>query len=193
MVLNLRNGRDLDLEQEISRESELTATPLEVDESIELTEVIVQQAQKGPNKEKGVTKETEQGQEAIFEKVPEQNPTQVKRRKRPPAPFPQRLANYHKDEKYIKFMEMLKQMQVNIQLIDLLREMPGYAKMMKDLMSRNFDLQDLATMTLSQTYSAIVTRPITEKLSDPGRFTISCTIGSYSFAKALCYLGASIT
>ncbi|XP_019266836.1 PREDICTED: uncharacterized protein LOC109244234 [Nicotiana attenuata] len=30
------------------------------------------------------------------------------------------------------------------------------------------------------------------KMSDPGSFTIPCTIGSYAFAKALCDLGASI-
>ncbi|XP_070057770.1 uncharacterized protein [Nicotiana tomentosiformis] len=61
--------------------------------------------------------------------------------------------------------------------------MPGYAKMMKDLMSRKFDFQDLATVTLTQTCSAVVTRLIAEKLSDPGSFTIPCTIGNYAFAK----------
>ncbi|XP_070034786.1 uncharacterized protein [Nicotiana tomentosiformis] len=70
--------------------------------------------------------------------------------------------------------------------------MSGYAKMMKDLMSRKFDFQDLATVTLNQTYSAVMTRHIAEKLSNPGSFTISCTIGSYAFAKVLCDLGASI-
>ncbi|XP_075104877.1 uncharacterized protein LOC142178955 [Nicotiana tabacum] len=80
-------------------------------------------------------------------------------------------------------MEMLKQIQVNITLIDASRDIPGYAKMKKDLMSRKFDFQDLATVTLTKTYSAIVTRPIVDKLSDPGSFTILCTIGSYAFAK----------
>ncbi|XP_070012091.1 uncharacterized protein [Nicotiana sylvestris] len=70
--------------------------------------------------------------------------------------------------------------------------MTGYAKMMKDLMSRKFDFQDLATVTLTQTCSAVVTRPIAEKLSDLGSFTIPCTIGNFAFAKALCDLGDSI-
>ncbi|XP_019253954.1 PREDICTED: uncharacterized protein LOC109232653 [Nicotiana attenuata] len=70
--------------------------------------------------------------------------------------------------------------------------MPGYVKMMKDLMSRKFDFHVLATVTLIQTCSAVVTRPIAEKLSDPRSFTIPCTIGNYAFAKALCDLGASI-
>ncbi|XP_070004184.1 uncharacterized protein [Nicotiana sylvestris] len=87
---------------------------------------------------------------------------------------------------------MLKQIQVNIPLIDALKEMPGYAKMMKDLMSRKFDFQDLATVTLTQICSVVVTRPVAEKLSDLGSFTIPCTIGNFAFAKALCDLGASI-
>ncbi|XP_070005599.1 uncharacterized protein [Nicotiana sylvestris] len=65
-------------------------------------------------------------------------------------------------------------------------------KMMKDLMSQKFDFQNLATVTLTQTCSVVVTRPITEKLSDPGIFIIPCTIGNFAFVKALCDLGASI-
>ncbi|XP_070013249.1 uncharacterized protein [Nicotiana sylvestris] len=89
-------------------------------------------------------------------------------------------------------MEMLRQIQLNIPMMDALREMPGYAKMMKDLMSRKFDFQDLSTVTLTQICSAVVTRPMAQKMSDPGSFIIPCTIGSYAFAKALCDLGASI-
>ncbi|XP_070056821.1 uncharacterized protein [Nicotiana tomentosiformis] len=125
MAVSLRNGRDLDLEQEMPRKSQPTETlvpvPIEIDDSIGLTEVTV-----------------------------------------------------------------------NIPLIDALKEMLGYAKMMKDLMSRKFDFQDLATVTLTQTFSVVVTRLIAEKLSDPGSFTIPCTIGNYAFAKALCDLGSSI-
>nr|XP_016480371.1 PREDICTED: uncharacterized protein LOC107801539 [Nicotiana tabacum] len=81
---------------------------------------------------------------------------------------------------------------LNIPLMDALREMPGYAKMMKDLISRKFDFQDLSTVTLMQTCSAVVTKPMAQKMSDPGSFTIPCTIGSYAFAKTLCDLGANI-
>ncbi|XP_075077276.1 uncharacterized protein LOC142164011 [Nicotiana tabacum] len=87
---------------------------------------------------------------------------------------------------------MLKKIQVNIPLIDALKEMHGYAKMMKDLMSRKFYFQDLATVILTQIFSVVMTRPIAEKLSYPGSFTIPCTIGNYAFAKAICDLGASI-
>ncbi|XP_049358913.1 uncharacterized protein LOC125823612 [Solanum verrucosum] len=40
--------------------------------------------------------------------------------------------------------------------------------------------------------NSIATRFLVQKKEDPGAFTIPCTIGSISFAKALCDLGASI-
>ncbi|XP_019251357.1 PREDICTED: uncharacterized protein LOC109230299 [Nicotiana attenuata] len=166
MAVSLQNGRDLDLEQEIARESRPTETlvpvPIEIDDSTGLTEAMVQNAQENT------------------------------RKKRPTTPFPQRLAKYQKEEQYKKFLEILKQIQVNIPLIDALKEMPDYAKMIKDLMSHKFDFQDLATVTLTQTCSVVVMRPIAEKLSDPGSSTIPCTIGNYAFAKTLCDLGVSI-
>ncbi|XP_070013340.1 uncharacterized protein [Nicotiana sylvestris] len=55
--------------------------------------------------------------------------------------------------------------------------------MMKDLMSQKFHFQDLATVTLTQTCSAVVTRAIAGKLSDPGSFTITCTIGDLPLLK----------
>ncbi|XP_070018839.1 uncharacterized protein [Nicotiana sylvestris] len=162
MAVSLRNGRDLDREQEIAQASKDTtpATPvqLEVEKPTELTEVVIEQ-------EKGKEKMNEQVAEQVDPLVPENS------NREKPASNAQRL---------------------NIPLMDALREMPGYAKMMKDLMSQKFDFQDLSTVTLTQTCSAVVAKPMAQKMSDPGSFTIPCTIGSYAFAKALCDLGASI-
>nr|XP_016440212.1 PREDICTED: uncharacterized protein LOC107766015 [Nicotiana tabacum] len=150
MAVSLRNGRDLDVEQERARETRQTKTlipvPIELDESTKLTEVTVQPAHEENNIQIEIEKEAETAQEPVVE--------------------------------------------VNIPLIDALKEMPGYAKMMKDLISQKFDFQDLALVTLTQTCSAVVTRPIAEKLSDPGSFTIPYSIGNFAFAKALCDLGA---
>ncbi|XP_070022162.1 uncharacterized protein [Nicotiana sylvestris] len=178
MAVSLRNGRDLDVEQERARENIQAETfiivPIELDESTILTEE--------------TEKVAEPVEEPVVEIVADKEKSQVIGKKRPPAPFPQRLAKNQKEEQYKKFFEMLKQIQVNIPLIEALKEMPGYAKMMKDLMSQKFDFQDLATVTLTQTCSAVVTKPIAEKLSDPCRFTIPCTIGNFAFAKALYFV-----
>nr|XP_009783808.1 PREDICTED: uncharacterized protein LOC104232335 [Nicotiana sylvestris] len=167
MAVSLRNGRYLDREQEVAQSRRETTpdtpVPLEIDGSTELTKVVVEQAQV----DKGKAKESEQVAEYVVPLVPQ------KSNKEQSASSGQRI-------------------QLNIPLMDALREMPGYAKMMKDLMSQKYDFQGLSTVTLTQTCSAVVTRPMAQMMSDPGSFTISCTIGSYAFAKELCDLGAII-
>nr|XP_016503112.1 PREDICTED: uncharacterized protein LOC107821205 [Nicotiana tabacum] len=181
MAVSLLNGRDLDIEQEVAKASKETtpSTPIPLE----------------GQDEKGKAKVNEQAAEQVVPLVP-QNPNREKpansAQRVIPTPFSQRLVKQKKEDQYKKFMEMLCQIQLNIPLMDALREMPGYAKMMKDLMSWKFDFQDLSTVTLMQTCSAVVTKPIAQKMSGPGSFTIPCTIGSYAFAKALCDLGASI-
>ncbi|XP_070028666.1 uncharacterized protein [Nicotiana sylvestris] len=160
--------------------------------SKQLMAVIVQPAQKKHNTQIEAEKEAETTQEPVVEVVSNKENTQIIGKKRPLIPFPQRLAKYQKEEQYKKFLEMLKQIHVNILLIDALKEMPGYAKMMKDLMFQKFDFQDLAIVTLTQTCSDVVTRPVVEKLSDSESFTIPYTIGNFAFVKSLCDLGASI-
>ncbi|XP_016561851.1 uncharacterized protein LOC107860921 [Capsicum annuum] len=68
-----------------------------------------------------------------------------------------------------KFMAMLKQLTMNVPLVEALEHMPGYAKFIKDLVTKK-----------------------RTKEADPGEFTILCTIRSLDFPKALCDLGASI-
>lgn len=50
--------------------------------------------------------------------------------------------------------------------------MPGYEKLMKDLMSRNFYFQDLSIMILTQTCSVVVMKPMDQNLFDLGSFII---------------------
>ncbi|XP_019225200.1 PREDICTED: uncharacterized protein LOC109206791 [Nicotiana attenuata] len=145
------------VERETTPTTPTTPVTLEIDESAELTEVVIEQA----HVDKGKEKEGEKLPEQVVEKASSKEKTQSSGQRLVPTPFRQ-------------------------------RKKPWYAKMMKDLMSPKFDFQDLSTITLTQTYSAIVTRPMAQKVSDPGSFTISCTIGKYAFAKALCDLGASI-
>ncbi|PHT34449.1 hypothetical protein CQW23_26249 [Capsicum baccatum] len=109
----------------------------------------------------------------------------------PPPPFPQRLKKVADDTKFSKFMNMLKQLTINVPLVEALEQMPGYTKFMKDLLTKkraaSYDLEDNVHQC-----NAIATRSLVQKKADPGAFTIPCTIGSLDFAKALCDLGASI-
>ncbi|XP_022889504.1 uncharacterized protein LOC111405046 [Olea europaea var. sylvestris] len=70
--------------------------------------------------------------------------------------------------------------------------MPNYAKFMKEVMSKKRKLEEYETVKLTEECSAILQKKLPQKRKDPGSFTIPCTIGSSSFEKALCDLGASI-
>ena len=65
--------------------------------------------------------------------------------------------------------------------------MPGYAKFMKDLVTkkRSVTFEDDDRM---QHYSAIATRSLVQN-KEEGAFTIPCTVGLLHFAKTLCDLG----
>ncbi|XP_015169946.1 uncharacterized protein [Solanum tuberosum] len=110
---------------------------------------------------------------------------------RPPPIFPQRLKQKVEYGKFAKFITMLRQLSVNIPLVEALEKMPGYAKFMKDLVTK----KRVVSIDLTNDgyhYSAIATRSLVQKKEDPGAFTIPCTIGSIKFANFLCDLGASI-
>ena len=110
---------------------------------------------------------------------------------RPPPPFPQRLVKKTEDGKYRRFITMLKKLSINVPLIEALEQMPGYAKFMKDLVTkkRSVTFEDDDRL---QHCSDIATRSLVQKKEDSGAFTIPYTVGSLHFAKALCDLGASI-
>ena len=110
---------------------------------------------------------------------------------RPPPPFPQRLVKKTEDGKYRCFITMLKQLSINVPLVEALEQIPGYAKFTKDLVTkkRSVTFEDDDRM---QHCSAIATRSLVQKNEGPGAYIIPCTDGSLHFAKQLCDLGASI-
>ncbi|XP_070009905.1 uncharacterized protein [Nicotiana sylvestris] len=85
---------------------------------------------------------------------------------------------------------MMKSLSINIPLVEALEQMLGYAKFMKDLVTKKRSI-DYETIKMTHQASAIV-HLIAPNIEDPDAFTIPCTIGSADFAKALCDLGAGI-
>lgn len=71
--------------------------------------------------------------------------------------------------------------------------MPSYTKFLKEILSNKRKLQDEETVALNVECSAMVQSKLPPKLGDPGSFCIPCTIGTTTFKKALCDLGASVS
>ncbi|KAJ9539557.1 hypothetical protein OSB04_032290 [Centaurea solstitialis] len=107
-------------------------------------------------------------------------------------PFPGRLKNQNMDKQFKKFLDIFKQLHINIPLVEALEQMPNYVKFLKDILSKKRKLNEFETVALTQECSAILTCKIPPKLKDPGSFTIPCSIGSQEVGLALCDLGASI-
>ncbi|XP_075103699.1 uncharacterized protein LOC142178268 [Nicotiana tabacum] len=114
----------------------------------------------------------EVNREEVKEKVKEA-PKALALIPRPPLHFPQRLSRKVDDSKLEKFYDILKQLSVNIPFIEAFQEMSGFAKYLKDFITKNKPTKN-------------------EVKEDPRAFTIPCTIGLRDFARSLCDNGASI-
>ncbi|XP_073137210.1 uncharacterized protein [Henckelia pumila] len=107
-------------------------------------------------------------------------------------PFPQRSKKLKLDTQFSKFLEILKKFHINIPFVEALAQMPSYAKFLKEFLLNKRKLVDFETVKLSEECSAILQNKLTQKLKDPGSFSIPCTIGNSFFSKDLCDLCASI-
>ncbi|XP_055960233.1 uncharacterized protein LOC126678772 [Mercurialis annua] len=110
----------------------------------------------------------------------------------PKVPFPSRLRKAPDNRKFHKFLEVFKKLQINLSLADALREMPQYAKFLKDIIMNKRSWEQGGTIPLTENCSSIIQSNLPTKLKDPGSFTIPCTIGNTNAINCLCDLGASI-
>ncbi|XP_070014781.1 uncharacterized protein [Nicotiana sylvestris] len=111
---------------------------------------------------------------------------------RPPPPFLQRLQKKNDDRMFRKFLSMLSQVQLNIPLVDVLREIPKYAKYIKDIVAHKRRLTEFEIVALTEECTSRVQNKLPQKLKDPGIFMIPVRIGNIDVGHALCDLGASI-
>ncbi|XP_070042993.1 uncharacterized protein [Nicotiana tomentosiformis] len=111
---------------------------------------------------------------------------------RPPPSFPQRLQKKNDDRIFNKFLSMLSQVQLNILLVDILREITKYAKYIKDIVAHNRILTEFETVTLTEECTSRVQNKLPQKLKDPKSFTIPVRIDNIDVGRDLCDLGASI-
>ncbi|KAL5573280.1 hypothetical protein UlMin_022877 [Ulmus minor] len=108
------------------------------------------------------------------------------------VPFPQRLKKQNLDKQFSKFLNIFKSLHINLPFVDMLEQMPKYAKFLKDILSNKRKLEECEAIALTEETTALLQKKLPPKLKDPGSFSIPCTIGENFNTKALCDLGASI-
>ena len=110
----------------------------------------------------------------------------------PNAPFPRRFAQAKKDESDKDILDTFRKVQVNIPLLDAIKQIPKYAKFLKELCTTRKRAANKEVVRVSENVSAVLQRKLPPKCKDPGSFTIPCVIGNTRFEHAMLDLGASI-
>ena len=95
-----------------------------------------------------------------------------------PPPFPQALRKKKNPVNQTEILEVLRQVKVNIPLLDMIKQVPTYAKFLKAF--------------FTEQVSAIIECKTPMKYKDPGCPIISVNIGGTSVEKTLLDLGASM-
>ena len=109
-----------------------------------------------------------------------------------PPPFPQALRGKKKASQQAGILEVLRQVKVNIPLLDIIKQVSAYAKFLKDLFTIKKGLGIEKKAFLTEQVSAIIQSKNPIKYKDPGSPTISVNIGGNCIDKSLLDLGASV-
>ena len=109
-----------------------------------------------------------------------------------PPPFPQALRGKKKITNQAEIWEVLRQVKVNIPLLDMIKQVPTYVKFLKDICTVKKGLGIEKKAFLTEQVSAIIQIKNPIKYKDPGSPTISVNIGGTCIDKALLDLGASV-
>ena len=109
-----------------------------------------------------------------------------------PPPFPQALRGKKKASKQVGILEVLRQLKINIPLLDMIKQVPTYAKNLKDLCIVKKGLGIDKEAFLTEQVSSIIQCKTLVKYKDPRTPTISVNIGGSCIDKALLDLGASV-
>nr|GEV37766.1 reverse transcriptase domain-containing protein [Tanacetum cinerariifolium] len=91
-----------------------------------------------------------------------------------------------------KFLDMILAVRINVPLVDVSAGMPNYGKILKELVSNKYKLEQISSGFLSDESFSMIQNKVPPKLKDPGSFLISCTFNKSFSCNALAKLGASI-
>ena len=102
-----------------------------------------------------------------------------------PPPFPQELRGKKELNNPTRIFEVLRQVKVNIPLLDMIKQVPAYAKFIKDLCTVKRGLIVNKTTFLTEQVSSTIQCKTPVKYKDPGSPTIPVIIGGTCVEKAL--------
>ncbi|XP_027076933.2 uncharacterized protein [Coffea arabica] len=109
-----------------------------------------------------------------------------------PPPFPYRLEKPKQQDKEKEILEVFRKVEINIPLLDAIKQVPKYVKFLRDLCVNRRRLRGDERVIIGENVSAVLQRKFPPKCGDPGRFTVPCKIGNTLIRNTLLDLGVSI-
>ncbi|CAM8910514.1 unnamed protein product [Rhodiola kirilowii] len=109
-----------------------------------------------------------------------------------PLPFP---VPCRSPKRYIMdkdVWELFSRVEINIPLLEAIKQIPRYAKFLKELCTNRRRGACVDQELMSRNVSAVMQRTVPPKCGDPGTYTIPCTIGNIRIENCMLDLGASI-
>ncbi|CAM8999043.1 unnamed protein product [Rhodiola kirilowii] len=88
--------------------------------------------------------------------------------------------------------ELFSKVEINIPLLEAIKQIPRYAKFLKELCTNRRRGTHVDQELMSRNVSAVIQRTVPPKCGDPGTYTIPCTIGNIRIENCMLDLGASI-
>ncbi|XP_070057858.1 uncharacterized protein [Nicotiana tomentosiformis] len=107
-------------------------------------------------------------------------------------PFTQNLSREKLDKQFERFLDVLKQVHVNLPFTEMLSQMSAYAKFLKEILTKNRKIEEISVVNLKEHCNAIFQKKLPQKCGDLGSFIIPCSLGTTNFDKSLYDYGASI-
>nr|KAJ0204073.1 hypothetical protein LSAT_V11C500279600 [Lactuca sativa] len=108
------------------------------------------------------------------------------------APFPERLKSTKKEREESEIMQMFKKVQINIPLLEAIKQVPRYARFLKDLCVSKKKLKGNQVVTVGEHVSAVLQKRMPPKCKDPDVFTVPCKLRNLYVLRAMLDLGASV-
>ncbi|GKA20638.1 reverse transcriptase domain-containing protein [Tanacetum coccineum] len=96
------------------------------------------------------------------------------------------------EAQYGNFLDMIRAVQINVPLVDILAGMPNYGKFLKELISNKHKIEQIYAAFLSDESSAMIQNKVPPKLGDPRSFLIPCNFNKIFSCNALADLGTRI-
>ncbi|GJR56569.1 reverse transcriptase domain-containing protein [Tanacetum coccineum] len=108
--------------------------------------------------------------------IPERTTRPLVKPQQSSIPFPNQVRKEKEEVLQCKFLENLKQLDINIPFIEALLQIPKYVEYLKSLLTNKSRLEEACTETTNERCSAVLLNELPSKEKDPRNFTTPCQV-----------------